>query len=182
MTDEQSKNAPDRSFPPNAVHLVRTVLQGNLTLSQMADQKANMVMGAAFVVFTLSVGQVRSGGGMLLPITLLASGALVAAVCAILAVLPKVAQGKGDVDDDANLLFFGVFTHLSEAEFIDRVLDRLVSDEAAYRTMLRDIYQNGQVLARKKYRFLGYAYRAFLAGLILAFVAFAGELAVGVTV
>ena len=48
-----------RSFPPSAVHLVRTVLQSNMTLSQMADQKANMMMGAAFVVFTLAVGQAR---------------------------------------------------------------------------------------------------------------------------
>ena len=27
-----------------------------LALSQMADQKANMVMGASFVVFTLAIG------------------------------------------------------------------------------------------------------------------------------
>jgi hypothetical protein len=40
---------------------MRTVMQGNLTLSQMADQKANMVIGASFVIFTLSVGQMRAG-------------------------------------------------------------------------------------------------------------------------
>jgi hypothetical protein len=28
--------------------------------------------------------------------------------------------------------------------------------------MARDLYQNGVVLARKKYRLLGYAYRTFL--------------------
>ena len=31
--------------------------------------------------------------------------------------------------------------------------------------MLHDVYQNGQVLQRRKYRFLGYAYRMFIAGL-----------------
>jgi len=36
---------------------VRTALQANLTLSQMADQKASILMGATFVVFTLAVGQ-----------------------------------------------------------------------------------------------------------------------------
>ena len=35
---------------PNAVHLVRTAQQMNLQLSQMADQKASILMGAAFLV------------------------------------------------------------------------------------------------------------------------------------
>jgi Family of unknown function (DUF5706) len=158
------------------------VLQNTMTLSQMADQKANMVMGAAFVVFTLAVGQVRAGGGMLAPVVVLTSGALVAALCAILAVMPKVGKPDGGIGADANLLFFGVFTALSEQEFADRIVAQLGSDEATYRTMLRDIHQNGLVLQHKKYRFLGYAYRAFLIGLIAAFALFIGELALGLRV
>jgi hypothetical protein len=38
--------------------------------------------------------------------------------------------------------------------------------------MLRDIYQNGQVLQRKKYRLLGYAYRIFLVGLTVTLITF----------
>lgn len=167
-----------RSFPPNAVHLVRTVLQNNMTLSQMADQKANLIMGAAFVVFTLAVGQARAGT-MLLPITILASAAFVAAVFAILAVIPKVTRPGKSIENSDNILFFGVFSRLDENEFIERVIGRLESDESAYRTMLRDIYQNGRVLERKKYRFLSYAYRAFLLGLIGAFLAFLTELISG---
>ena len=45
--------------------------------------------------------------------------------------------------------------------------------------MLRDIYQNGQVLQHKKYKYLGYAYRIFLTGLVLSFATFAVEMAVG---
>jgi Family of unknown function (DUF5706) len=71
-------------------------------------------------------------------------------------------------------LFFGNFAHLDEGEFIDRILDRMCDDETAYRTMLRDVYQNGQVLHRKKYRFLGYAYRAFMLGLILTALTMVG--------
>lgn len=160
----------------NAVHLVRTSMQSMLTLSQMADQKANMVMGASFVVFTLAVGQARAGT-MLLPITILASGAFVAAICAILCVLPKVTKAGEVKDGNDNLLFFGIFTHMSEEEFSDRVIAAMRTDESTYRTMLRDIYQNGQVLACKKYRYLGYAYRAFLTGLVGSFAAFLFELA-----
>lgn len=179
MTDGGDTVAkPPAVLMPNAVHLVRTVLQGNITLSQMADQKANMVMGASFVVFTLSVGQLRAGT-MMIPIALLATGALIAAIFAILAVLPKVTQVRGPVGEGDNILFFGVFTHMSEQEFADRVINCLSTDEAAYRAMLRDIYQNGQVLQNKKYRYLGYAYRAFLAGLVISFIAAVVEVAMG---
>ena len=51
----------------------------------------------------------------------------------------------------------------------------LESDEAIFRAMLRDMYQNGCVLARKKYRLLGYAYRAFLVGLVLTVLVFVAE-------
>lgn len=173
--NEQDKPKP---MVPNAAHLVRTVMTNHVALSQMADQKANMVMGASFVVFTLAVGQARAGT-MLLPIAILAAGAFVAALCAILSVLPKVGSVPGPVGEDANILFFGVFTSLSEQQFCDRVVAYLDSDEAAYRAMLRDIYQNGQVLQNKKYRFLGYAYRAFLTGLVGSFAAFLAELAMG---
>ena len=175
---ETTEDAAKRPLVPNAIHLVRTSLAANLQLSQMADQKANMLMGAAFVVFTLAVGQLRTGR-MVVPIAILATGAFLAAICAIVAALPKVTHPTGPVDDDANILFFGIFTSLSEKEFADRIVAKLHDDEALYRVMLRDIYQNGQVLQHKKYRYLGYAYRIFLAGLVLSFVAFVVEIALG---
>lgn len=41
-----------------------------------------------------------------------------------------------------------------------------------YRTMLHDLYPNGSVLERKNYKLLGCAYRVFLVGLSLDFLAF----------
>ena len=167
-----------RAWPtgPQAIHLVRTLQMNDLRLSQMADQKANMLMGATFLVFTLSIAQLREGR-MLLPIVILATGAFAAAVLAILSVLPKVEHPEGPMPPEANLLFFGVATSMPEQEWADLVLARLATDETIFRTMLRDIYQNGQVLYYKKYRLLGYAYRTFLVGLVLSFAALAVELA-----
>lgn len=163
---------------PNAIHLVRTSMACTLQLSQMADQKANMVMGAAFVVFTLSVGQLRAGT-MIVPIAILATAAFFAALFAILSVLPKVTRIEGPVGEDDNIMFFGIFTAMTELDYADRIIDRLDDDEKLYRTMLRDIYQNGQVLEHKKYKYLGYAYRIFLCGLLFSFGAFVAELASG---
>lgn len=157
MTDQK------RAFPPNAVHLVRTVQQINVSLSQMADQKASILMGATFVVFTITVGQ-ASRIGLNPALLVLGISAFVSAMLAVYAVLPSVTPKPGP---NPNLLFFGTFSHLSEDDFVDQILDRMGDDETIYRTMLRDIYQNGMVLQRKKYRFLGLAYRAFMAGLLL---------------
>jgi len=165
-----------RPFSTDAIHLIRTNQQMQLQLSQMADQKASMLMGATFLVFTLTVGQLRAGGAMMVPTAILAASAFLSALFAILTVLPKVTHVDGAVGPDANLLFFGIFTALPEEEFVDRVLRRMESDETTYRTMLRDTYQAGSVLQNRKYRFLGYAYRTFLAGMVLTAIAAAAEL------
>lgn len=161
-------------FTPNAAHLVRTALQANLTLSQMADQKASILMGATFVVFTLSVGQ-ASRGDVPLALLVLGAGAFISAAFTIAALMPAVGQPQGAVSDRDNILFFGIYAKLSEEEFAARVMPLLSSDEAIYRAMLRDMHQNGLVLANKKYRLLGYAYRAFLIGLGLTVLCFAGD-------
>jgi hypothetical protein len=163
-------------FSPNAAHLVRTALQANLTLSQMADQKASILMGATFVVFTLVVGQ-AGRGEISHALLVLGASAFVSATFAMLALLPSVRPPARTVPEEANILFFGVYADLGEEEFTARVLSALVDDETIYRAMLRDMHQNGVVLARKKYRLLGYAYRAFLAGLVLTVAVFMAEYA-----
>ncbi len=163
MSDGNAPDVKPRAFPPNAVHLVRTAQQINVSLSQMADQKASILMGATFVVFSITVGQ-ASRIGPNPAIIVLAFFAFLSAMLAVYAILPSVTPPPGK---DANFLFFGHFTHLKEEEFVESILDKLDHDETIYRAMLRDIYQNGQVLQRKKYRYLGYAYRAFMAGLVI---------------
>jgi len=165
--DEREPKA-QRIFSPNAIHLVRTAQQINVSLSQMADQKASILMGATFVVFTISIGQVRAGG-FALPLIILALFSFVSALLAVYAVLPAT---RPPPQEDRNLLFFGTFTTMTDGEFADDVLVALERDETIYRMMLRDIYQNGLVLQHKKYRFLGYAYRVFLLGLIVTTIAF----------
>ena len=160
-------------FSNHAIHLVRTSQQLNLSLSQMADQKASILMGATFVVFTIAVGQAKSGN---LPwsLTVLAVFAFASALCAVFAVLPSVSNPKKGVGS-TNKLFFGYFTHIPEDEWTDSIIAELRADETIFRTMLHDIYQNGQVLQRKKYKYLALAYKIFIVGLTATLVAFVVE-------
>ena len=156
-------------YPPNAVHMMRTTQLAHLQLSAMADHKASILMGATFVIFTITIGQ--SHGAMPpLPLLILGGAAFFSAILAVLAILPVTRQRRPT--GPLNVLFFGSFTQLSEDEFTDKIVSRLQSDDSVYRTMAHDIYQNGMVLQNKKYRLLGYAYRVFLVGLVASCIAF----------
>ena len=161
MIDKQPEDK--RSFSINAIHLVRTTQQVNVSLSQMADQKASILMGATFVVFTIGVGQ-AARQALSLPLIILIAFSFLSALLAVFAIMPSVTPTKNGGN---NILFFGVFSRMTEAEYTEEVMANLHDDQHIYQTMLRDVYQNGLVLQNKKYKFLGYAYRAFLAGLIL---------------
>ncbi|MGS1018235.1 Pycsar system effector family protein [Allosphingosinicella humi] len=161
------------AYSPNAIHLVRTSIQTHVHLSAMADHKASILMGAAFVIFTITIGQ-ADGKSVPLPLLILGASAFFSAVCAVLAIVPATSYSR---PGGLNLLFFGSFTQLDEADFIERLDARLRGDDTIYETMMRDFYQNGMVLARKKYRLLGYAYRIFLAGLTASFIAFIAQYA-----
>jgi hypothetical protein len=162
---------PDAEAPPyspNAIHMMRTTQLTHFQLSAMADHKASILMGATFVIFTITVGQSRASAPPL-PLLILGAFAFLSAICAVLSVLPAIRRPR---KSRLNVLFFGSFTQLGEDEFLDEITARLRSDETIYRTMARDIYQNGCVLQRKKYRLLGWAYWVFLVGLVASAAAF----------
>jgi hypothetical protein len=168
LEQQRETSAAAPVYSPNAVHLMRTTQLTHLQLSAMADQKASILMGASFVIFTITIGQAR-GTTPPLPLLILGAAAFLSAVCAVLCVVPAFRRRKAGT---VNLLFFGSFTQLSEEEFTEQILAKLGDDDTIYRATARDIYQNGCVLQHKKYKMLGWAYRIFLAGLVASAAAF----------
>ena len=155
---------------PNAIHLLRTMQAHHVSLSAMADQKANILIGVNSVIFALVV---REGSAMTAPMLVLAASSSLAAVLCMLAVVPAFGskKPKGPVMPP-NILFFGAFTNLSEAEFVAE-LDIINTDDVRIRqAMARDVYQLGHVLKHKKYRYLALGYKVFIVGLILTFAVF----------
>ena len=170
-TDTEVTAAPavDETHP-NAIHLLRTMQAHHVSLSAMADQKANILIGVNSVIFALVV---REGSAMTPPMLTLAASSSLAAILCMLAVVPAFGtrKPKGPAMPP-NILFFGAFTNLSEAEFVAE-LDIINCNDARIRqAMARDVYQLGQVLKHKKYRYLSLAYQVFIIGLILTFGVF----------
>src|SRR3954471_4967721 len=119
MTDGASLSAADaappasKAYPVNAAHLMRTAQLAQIQLSAMADAKASILMGATFVIFTITISQARTGAAPL-PLLILGGAAFFAAICAVLAVLPLTRGGKPT--GERNILFFGVFSQMGEDE------------------------------------------------------------------
>ena len=170
---EQEQLPRKREFSAQSIHLVRTAQINTLTLSQMADQKASILIGATFVVFSLAVTRLI-GSEMTFSTLSLAATAFLSSLCAVMAVLPSL--GKPPEGESAfNPLFFGHFAAMDEEKWTDNLLDQFADDETLFRAMLKDIHQNGQVLYKRKYRFLSYAYRIFLGGLAITMATYCVE-------
>ena len=170
MSDGNQAGERSRTYSPDGVHLLRTTQQVQYQLSQMADQKASMLLGITFVIFTIAVGQAKLGQAQP-ALLILGATAFVAAFLTILAVLPSVKPGPKP-DSIRNILFFGSFTQLPEDDYVERLLDIVADSRTVYEAFAHDIYQNGSVLAHKKYKLIGYAYRVMLVGLSFSFIAF----------
>jgi len=149
---------------------LRIVLQTQTQLSAMADTKASIMITVCSIVLTVGITRFESPI-LRWPLVLLTVGTLCSLIFAILAVLPSAASpshGSVGIDDESpafNLFFFGHFAQLSRERF-EILIDRLARDDGRIYAMLaRDIYGQGLVLARKKYRLLRWSYLVFLAGL-----------------
>ena len=169
-TDFLAMSASAGNSHPNAIHLLRTMQAHHVMLSSMADQKANILIGVNSVIFALVV---REGSAMTAPMLVLAATSSLAAILCMLAVVPTFGKKKPKGRPmPPNILFFGAFTNLSEAQFIAE-LDIINCDDALIRqAMARDVYQLGNVLKHKKYRYLALAYQVFISGLILTFLVY----------
>ena len=165
-------NPHDPVAAANAIHLLRTTQQHHAQLSAMADQKASILIGATFVVFTIIL---REGLDQALSpaLLVLAASAFVSASLGVMAILPSIQTKPGQ---SPNYLFFGAFSHLSEEEFVAVLMPKLEDFDELAVAMIRDIYQLGMVLQVKKYRYLSYAYRVFFVGLVATFMTFVAEM------
>jgi len=164
-SDEDDEASPRAPF--DAVKLLRTVQQHHAHLNALADQKANTMVGACFVVLAILIGQMKVAG-ISLPWVIMSGTTLLAALCSVLAVMPRGVNER--INPEAfnfNLLFFGHFSNLTADEFRSRMERLITTDNAIHRAMIMDIYWMGKLLHGKKYRYLTLSYRIFLGGLVL---------------
>ena len=149
--------------------LLRTTQQHHVHLSSMADQKANIIIAATSVLFTLSAGYLSSDR-LLWGLVTLCGFSLVALAFAILSVTPLF-RSAPDVDffnGSFNPLFFGHFAELSRAQYYQMINEILREDHSVYEAIVRDVYNLGKLLKTRKYKYLRLSYQVFLAGILVS--------------
>jgi hypothetical protein len=95
-----------------ASNALRANLDKHLTLSQMADQKAAMILTVSSLMITISVAQFERLGLAAFLVLIMTCGWAI--VCSIITITP-VLHVKGVL----NLFYFRSFAQVSEEEFIE---------------------------------------------------------------
>ncbi len=153
--------------------MIRQTRAHHVSLSSMADRKANMMLTIASLMIPLSTGFLYDDRSHLAAVTLIGFCVLTI-VMAAFAAMPKIKTGKkpdatSDLEKTSfNLLFFGSFTSMSYNEYKDAMETMMNDSNAVYETQVREIYSMGQYLAQKKYRFVQLSYLSFIAGILIS--------------
>lgn len=165
--------------------MYRVTYQNHIALSQLADNKANMLISIDGVIISVMIAIVTRLGEVswnLLPAVFLIGGAIVSLGFAIVAARPRLGSGRVTLeqvrDGSGNVLFFGQFTTMPLDEF-QQSLEALAKDpKLLYRHLGRQLYHMGESLSGK-YRRLQVAYTAFFAGMAAATIVFIAMYAMG---
>ncbi len=159
--------------------LFRIVGNNQMQLSQMGDGKANILISInsiiLSVIITFVVRRLDVSRHLMIPTLLMLIVSVTTIVFAILSTRPKISQGiftpQQIQNKTVNLLFFGNFYKMPLGEYKTAIKEMMLDKEYLYEGLIRYIYEQGRVLARK-YRFTTWAYNVFMFGLIISVIAF----------
>ena len=159
--------------------MFRTSYRVNMDLSALADAKSNMIMGINSIVITILLAglssKIETNTWLLIPTSVLLVGCLISLVYAILAARPRVSSNVITLEDvrqnNANILFFGNFAHMSRPDYVQGMTELLQNTDHLYHNMIVDIYGLGVVL-QKKFRLLRTAYTVLMVAVVLGVLSF----------
>jgi hypothetical protein len=170
--------SPDRGIQT----LYRVTLKNHITLSDIADTKANILLSVNAIIISLALSNLipkldnPSNDYLIYPTVIFVFFSVVSMVLAVLATRPNVTSGEFTKEDVANknvnLLFFGNFHKMALSEYEWAIKEMLKDKDYIYNSLTKDLYFLGIVLNRK-YSLLRWTYTIFMIGMILSVIAFA---------
>tara|TARA_R110002167_G_scaffold233264_3_gene438502 strand:+ start:2467 stop:3669 length:1203 start_codon:yes stop_codon:yes gene_type:complete len=170
--------SPDRGIQT----LFRVTLKNHLTLSDIADTKANILLSVNAIIISVVLSNLipkldnPSNSYLIYPTVIFIVFSVISMILAVVATRPNVTSGKFTKEDvknkDVNLLFFGNFHKMKLPDY-EWAIQELVKDkEYIYNSLTKDLYFLGLVLNRK-YNILRWTYTIFMIGIIASVIAFA---------
>lgn len=183
---ETTKNTPavikeQNSFMTKGIQtMLRLTSENHMKLSDMADGKANILISVnsiiISVILTVLLRRLQIDTYLTIPTVIFLLFTLATIILAILATRPKVTEGtfsdQDIIDKKTNLLFFGNY-HKTSFETYEKAMQTMMNEpDYLYGTLVKDIYQQGVVLARK-FKLIRLAYNVFMIGIIISVFGFA---------
>ncbi len=174
---EQKGNA-DRAVDT----LFRITASNHITLSDIADKKANILLSVNAIIISLVLSNLvpkldnPSNQYLIYPTVIFLISAVISMILSIAVTRPRISSGKFTKEDviqrKVNIVFFGNFHRMQLTEFEWAMREVMKDKEYLHLTLIKDLYYLGKVLAMK-YTILRYTYNVFLVGLICSILAFA---------
>jgi putative nucleotidyltransferase with HDIG domain len=175
----QAKLDKGKVYSKGVETMFRTTSRNQISLSSIADNKSNILISVntiiISIVLTVLVSRFAEYPNLIIPSLVFLISSLVTIIFAILSTRPNINSVKFSKDDikqkKVNLLFFGNFYNMKVNDYVESVEEMMDDDDYLYKTMVKDQYYLGKVLA-KKYKLLRTAYSVFMFGLILTVIVY----------
>ncbi|WP_439128431.1 Pycsar system effector family protein [Polaribacter sp.] len=161
--------------------MFRVALRNHMTLSNIADTKANILLSVNAIIISLALSNLLpkldnpSNAHLLIPTVIFVCFTVVSIVLSIIATRPNITEGKFTKQDVANkkvnLLFFGNFHQMQLDDFEWGISEMMTDRDYLYGSLTKDLYFLGLVLNRK-YKILRLTYTVFMIGIIVSVIAF----------
>lgn len=161
--------------------MFRVALRNHITLSDIADTKANILLSVNAIIISMSFSTLipkldnPSNDYLIYPSIVFIFFTVVCMILSILATRPNVTKGKFSKEDVANkkvnLIFFGNFHKMKLDEFEWGISEMMKDRDYLYGSLTKDLYFLGLVLNRK-YNLLRLTYTVFMIGIIVSVIAF----------
>ncbi len=172
---KEREQRPDRGIET----LFRVTIPNHISLSAIADNKANIMLSINAVIISIVVSTLvprfDTEPELIIPTCMLLAVCIATIIFATISTIPKVTIRSFTREDiqnrKANLLFFGNFYGMPLSDFELGFSEMMKDREYLYGSLSRDFYFLGQVLV-KKYRYLRWCYNVFMYGLIASVIAF----------
>ncbi len=178
--DEKLLSNKDKKRPDKGIEtMFRITSSNNQRLSDMADNKAQLLITVNSIILSLIVSLVlrrlEDNAFLIVPTFILLMVSLGAIIFSILATRPSIPDGVFSDNDlerkKVNLLFFGNFYKMALSDYSKGMIKVMNDNEFLYGTLITDVYSQGVVLGRK-YKLIRIAYNIFMFGLIAAVLAY----------
>ncbi len=180
LIDEKLLPKKDKKRPDKGIEtMFRITSSNNQRLSDMADNKAQLLITVNSIILSLIVSLVlrrlEDNAFLIIPTFILLMVSLGAIIFSILATRPSIPDGLFTDNDlerkKVNLLFFGNFYKMALNDYSKGMIKVMNDTEFLYGTLITDVYSQGVVLGRK-YKLIRIAYNIFMFGLIAAVLAY----------